>query len=115
MIHEVMHVLGHHHEQTRLTHPLNLLIILLPLRCIFFIRFDRDLFLEMQWENMDPKEVGNFEKLPRTVAFPKYPYDFFSVMQYSLDSFGLYGRPSMILAVNKPILYEFQVNTCLLK
>jgi len=57
------------------------------------------LYLEVQWDNIETGQSHNFDKYPRTVAYPKYNYDFFSVMQYSLDAFGTEGRPTMVLQV----------------
>jgi len=57
------------------------------------------MYLEVQWDNIETAQLHNFEKYPRTVAYPQYPYDFTSVMQYTFDSFGKNGRPSMTLAV----------------
>jgi len=62
-------------------------------------RYDRDLYLEVQWDNIEAGKSSNFDKYPRTVAYPKYTYDFNSVMQYTLDSFGIEGRPTMVLQV----------------
>ncbi|XP_065334978.1 zinc metalloproteinase nas-1-like [Cloeon dipterum] len=76
LIHEMMHVLGFDHEQTR---------------------YDRDMYLEVQWENIQAGQEHNFQKYPRTKAYPRYPYDLSSVMQYFLTAFGVGGRPTMIL------------------
>jgi len=73
-----MHALGFEHEQTR---------------------YDRDMYIEIQWENIKKGEEHNFQKHPRTYAFPKLQFDFMSLMMYTLDSFGSEGRPSMIVVV----------------
>jgi len=65
--------------------------------CDFF-RYDRDLYVEMQWENIDQSWWSQYRKNPRTYSFPKYPYDFTSIMHYSLVG-GKNGRPSMIVIV----------------
>jgi Astacin (Peptidase family M12A) len=62
-------------------------------------RYDRDMYVDVQWENIKKKMEHNFKKHPRTFAFPKYGYDFSSVMQYRLNSFGINGRPTMVLRV----------------
>ncbi|XP_059474384.1 astacin-like [Neocloeon triangulifer] len=75
-IHELMHALGFEHEQTR---------------------YDRDLYIDIQWENIQDGNADQFEKLPRTYAYPQYEFDFMSLMMYTVDSFGIGGRPSMVL------------------
>ncbi|XP_059474603.1 uncharacterized protein LOC132196153 [Neocloeon triangulifer] len=87
-IHEVMHSFGFQHEQTR---------------------YDRDIYVEVQWENIMTGMEGNFAKYPRTKAYPRYDYDFNSVMQYTLDGFGIGGRPSMILTFKNSSLNENEI------
>jgi hypothetical protein len=53
----------------------------------------------VQWDDIEDGMEHNFKKHPRTFAYPKYEYDFSSVMQYRLNSFGIGGRPSMVLTV----------------
>jgi len=62
-------------------------------------RFDRDVFVEVQWDNIEAGMAHNFNKYPRTLAFPKYPYDFMSIMQYPLWAFGINGSSTLILTV----------------
>jgi Astacin (Peptidase family M12A) len=63
-----MHALGYEHEQTR---------------------HDRNLYLQVLWQNIDPRQVHNFNKHPRTWAFPKFELDFRSVMMYPLTGFSI--------------------------
>jgi hypothetical protein len=78
-----MHAMGFEHEQTR---------------------FDRDMYVEVQWKNIKAGEEHNFEKLPRTFAYPSFDFDFMSLMMYTLDAFGKEGKPSMIVVVRSKIL-----------
>ncbi|XP_065335399.1 zinc metalloproteinase nas-13-like [Cloeon dipterum] len=87
-IHEIMHALGFEHEQSR---------------------YDRDLYVEVQWDNIDATFKSNFDKLPRTYAFPQYNFDFGSVMMYTLDAFGKGGRPSMVLTPKASVTDEYEV------
>jgi len=77
-----MHAMGFEHEQTR---------------------FDRDMYVEIQWKNIKAGEEHNFEKLPRTFAYPSFDFDFMSLMMYTLDAFGKEGKPSMIVVVSSAI------------
>lgn len=74
-----MHAMGFEHEQTR---------------------YDRDMYVEIQWANIKAGKEHNFEKLPRTFAFPVFDFDFMSLMMYTLNSFGKSGRPSMVVVVS---------------
>lgn len=62
------------------------------------------MYLEIQWKNIEKGQSHNFDKYPRTYAYPKYLYDMSSIMQYTLDGFGVGGRPSMILTVRCDLL-----------
>jgi len=62
-------------------------------------RYDRDMYVEVQWDNIETGKSSNFDKYPRTVAYPKYRYDFTSIMQYPLTGFGIEGRPTLVLNV----------------
>lgn len=51
-------------------------------------RYDRDLYLKINWENIKSDDhLKNFVKYPRQYAFPRYDFDFKSVMMYRLNSF----------------------------
>ncbi|XP_065336753.1 zinc metalloproteinase nas-1-like [Cloeon dipterum] len=88
IIHEMMHVLGFDHEQQR---------------------YDRDIYLEVQWENIQAGNENNFDKYPRTKAYPRYPYDLFSVMQYYLTAFGKGGRPTMLLTFQNETINKSEI------
>jgi hypothetical protein len=74
-----MHALGYEHEQTR---------------------YDRDLYVRVEWQNIDVNLTSQFDKHPRTLAFPKYEYDFSSLMMYSLYGAGIDGKPAMVVLVS---------------
>jgi hypothetical protein len=73
-----MHSLGYEHEQTR---------------------YDRDIYLRVEWQNINPNQTHNFNKHPRLMAFPKYEFDFSSLMMYGLGDFGMNGKPAMVVLV----------------
>jgi len=66
---------------------------------LFCCRFDRDVYMEVQWDNIKPNQEHNFYKNPRTLSFPKFPYDFTSIQQYGLYDFGIDGKPTLVLTV----------------
>lgn len=61
-----MHALGYEHEQTR---------------------YDRDMYMEILWDNILPDVKFAFDKHPRTQAFPKYEMEFRSIMMYPVTAF----------------------------
>jgi hypothetical protein len=66
LAHEVLHALGFLHEQSR------------P---------DRDNFVTIHWNCIEPGREGNFNKVNTATAYG--PYDFTSVMHYRRDSFNV--------------------------
>lgn len=74
-----MHALGFEHEQTR---------------------YDRDMYVRVLWPNIDPNNTFNFDKHPRTMAYPRFTFDFSSLMMYRLTDFGQNYMPSMAIVVN---------------
>ncbi|KZC10613.1 PREDICTED: zinc metalloproteinase nas-13-like [Dufourea novaeangliae] len=76
VIHELMHVIGFLHEQSR---------------------YERDEFVRIQWNNILNGHAGNFEKASRetTDAFG-VGYDYGSVMHYSAGAFSRNGQPTII-------------------
>ncbi|XP_026195431.1 high choriolytic enzyme 1-like [Anabas testudineus] len=75
--HEVLHALGFHHEQDR---------------------SDRDEYVNIHFENIEPKEESNFEKVQTNNLGT--PYDFNSVMQYSNYAFSKNGLPTITAKSN---------------
>jgi len=75
--HELLHVLGFFHEQSR------------P---------DRDDFLEIHLENVESDMAHNFEKYAwgSSVLNQGSPYDYASVMHYETTAFSMNGLPTMI-------------------
>lgn len=71
IMHELMHALGFWHEQSR------------P---------DRNLYVEVLWENIAKDEEHNFNKYShRDIDLLKIPYDFDSIMHYGRKSFSKNG------------------------
>jgi len=75
--HELMHVLGFYHEQSR------------P---------DRDDFLTINLENVETAMRHNFNKYAwgSTVFQQGAPYDYSSVMHYGTTAFTMNGKPTMV-------------------
>jgi len=80
ILHELGHVIGFFHEHNR------------P---------DRDNFIEIQWENVREDLHDQFDKIPTTdVDSLGVPYDFGSIMHYSLDAFSKNGNATMKVISN---------------
>lgn len=77
-MHELMHALGFLHEQNR---------------------EERDSYVSIQYQNIQPSTMNNFDKASRTLAFG-VPYDYGSVMHYSSTAFSTNGRPTIIAMVS---------------
>ncbi|CAL8404404.1 unnamed protein product [Boreogadus saida] len=71
--HELLHVLGFNHEQTR---------------------SDRDKYIRVAWENIIDDQKYNFNKL--NTLNQGTPYDYSSVMQYERYAFSKNDQPTMI-------------------
>lgn len=75
IMHEIMHAIGFWHEQSR------------P---------DRNLYVEVLWENIPPGEAHNFNKYDRgKIDTLQVPYDYDSIMHYGTDSFSKNGKPTL--------------------
>lgn len=70
--HETLHAIGFDHEQNR------------P---------DRDEYIEIVWQNVEPKQKHNFDVYKGSRTFR--PFDFQSQMLYEANSFGVNGRVTM--------------------
>eukprot|EP00927_Polykrikos_kofoidii_P065819 TRINITY_DN61538_c0_g1_i1.p1 TRINITY_DN61538_c0_g1~~TRINITY_DN61538_c0_g1_i1.p1 ORF type:complete len:1688 (-),score=228.72 TRINITY_DN61538_c0_g1_i1:60-5123(-) len=85
-LHQIGHVLGMGHEQTR---------------------SDRDLYLKLQEVNADPSRFSsNFPKRENSQTNPDDPFDFFSIMLGSFRAFSTNGGATLIPKPN-PLLQRF--------
>ncbi|KAL9980001.1 hypothetical protein ACROYT_G008531 [Oculina patagonica] len=75
IMHELMHAIGFWHEQSR------------P---------DRNLYVEVLWENIEDEEDHNFNKYShRDIDVLQVPYDFDSIMHYGRKSFSKNGKDTL--------------------
>lgn len=74
LLHELMHVLGFMHEQ---------------------YRYDRDDYIEIQWDNMDEKYHKRFAKSPVPSLITSEEYGYNSVMHYHTYNYSNNGEPTM--------------------
>ncbi|KAL9970039.1 hypothetical protein ACROYT_G022350 [Oculina patagonica] len=75
-IHELMHVLGFFHEQSRL---------------------DRDKYVTVYWSNVDKDQTYNFQKYSHGEADTlALPYDYGSIMHYPKYAFTGNGYPTIV-------------------
>lgn len=82
-MHELMHALGFIHEQNRI---------------------DRDLYIDILWENIIPEEKDDFAvEQNAAIDYTKYTYDPNSVMQYADDTSSKNGEKTMILKSGEKI------------
>jgi len=68
-----MHALGVEHEQARI---------------------DRDNFVRINYQNIDPNQVSNFDKYVQGDLLGT-PYDVFSLMHYAGNTFSINGLPTI--------------------
>ncbi|XP_055298023.1 zinc metalloproteinase nas-13-like [Sitodiplosis mosellana] len=72
IIHEIMHALGFLHMQSS---------------------FDRDKYVEILWENIEPGNAGQFEMMgDNVVSHMGGEYDYSSIMHYAGKSFSQNGK-----------------------
>jgi hypothetical protein len=74
-IHEIGHAIGLFHEQTR---------------------HDRDDYVDIIWDNIDPDQRFNFEKHSKVVGTDTGPYDFGSIMHYGPTAFSANGGKTIV-------------------
>ncbi|XP_068678798.1 meprin A subunit alpha-like isoform X2 [Montipora foliosa] len=75
VMHEIMHAIGFWHEQSR------------P---------DRNLYVEVLWENIQDGQAHNFNKYDhQRIDTLAVPYDYDSIMHYGEDSFSKNGKPTI--------------------
>jgi hypothetical protein len=75
VIHEIGHLVGLWHEQSR------------P---------DRDHYVEVLWDNVEPGHEFNFDRLDDDDARPVGPYDLRSIMHYGPFIFSRNGAPTLV-------------------
>lgn len=76
IMHEIMHALGFHHEQTR------------P---------DRDDYVIIYWGNIQEGKSNNFDTYPQTYLDNFYThYDYYSIMHYPMYAFSRNGQPTVV-------------------
>lgn len=76
VMHELMHVLGFVHEQSR---------------------HDRDHFVYIQWDNIINEAKHDFDKYSNTIVNGYgVSYDYKSIMHYSRDAFSINGKETII-------------------
>jgi len=84
IMHEVLHALGFYHEQSRV---------------------DRHDYVEIFWENIEPSQYHNFQKLRSyQVDNQKILYDYESIMHYSEKAFSINGKKTIV-----PIKQGFKI------
>lgn len=79
IIHEMMHILGYAHEQSR---------------------YDRDDHIVIHWENIDPVYAYNFDKGHIFVHRTTSAYDYKSIMHYHAFGFSTNGKPTISIKNN---------------
>lgn len=77
--HEINHALGFQHEQTR---------------------SDRDQYVRINWDNIDPKMAYNFYK--QNTNNLDTPYDYSSIMHYGRTAFSIQYRKDSITPIPDP-------------
>ncbi|CAL8395628.1 unnamed protein product [Boreogadus saida] len=80
MQHEVNHALGFNHEQTR---------------------SDRDQYVKINWQNINPSTVYNFQR--KNTNNLNSPYDYTSIMHYGRTAFSINGRDSITPIPNSSV------------
>lgn len=85
--HEILHALGFQHEQTR---------------------SDRDYYVRINWENIDPNMAFNFNLGDTNNLFT--PYDYSSIMHYGRTAFTMYQGVDTITPIPDPYVQIGQRN-----
>ncbi|KAI1728992.1 astacin (Peptidase family m12A) domain-containing protein [Ditylenchus destructor] len=76
IIHEIMHVVGFYHEHER---------------------WDRDLWIDIIWQNIDRGALDQFGKVDLTkTSYYEQPYDYKSILHYDSLAFSKNGFPTML-------------------
>ncbi|XP_033108736.1 protein SpAN-like [Anneissia japonica] len=82
ILHELLHTIGFHHEQSRL---------------------DRDDYVQINWINIDESLANNFQK---SNVITDYPYDYYSLLHYGRNSFRTDKSSPSIKTVNPLLQFD---------
>lgn len=82
-IHEIGHAIGLFHEQSRV---------------------DRDLFVTIEYANIQPGKSSNFDKHSTSRGFDFGSYDYGSIMHYGSYDFSTNGQPTLLKKDGTPIV-----------
>ena len=74
-IHEILHAAGFYHEQSRT---------------------DRDLYVTVQLQNVEPGKEFNFDTFVAGRGLNHGPYDYASIMHYGTHFFSVNGQPTLV-------------------
>jgi len=74
-VHEILHAAGFYHEQSRT---------------------DRDLFVSVQLQNIEPGKEFNFDTFVAGRGLNHGPYDYASIMHYGTHFFSVNGQPTLV-------------------
>lgn len=85
IIHELCHAIGLYHEH---------------------MRYDRDSYLRIKWQNIVPSMFDQFEKIPVTEYRPAHKFDYNSIMIYGSKAFSKNGKDTMVPKNRKMSIYE---------
>ena len=76
IMHELGHVLGFYHEHNRI---------------------DRDKYITILWENIIPGLYHLFQEINTETSYKDMPYDYGSIMHYTLDAYSFKGKNTLEL------------------
>jgi hypothetical protein len=80
ILHELLHVIGLFHHQCR---------------------YDRDNYIEILWDNVDPSQIHNFDKVSEKYSTTfDLAYDFHSLMHYPRHAFSRDGKSFTMIMRN---------------
>ena len=75
-VHEIGHAVGFFHEQTRT---------------------DRDNYVEILWQNIQSNMSYNFQKINQQQGMDFAAYDYYSIMHYRTNAFGINNRTTILI------------------
>jgi hypothetical protein len=80
-VHEILHAAGFYHEQSRT---------------------DRDQFVAVQLQNVEPGKEFNFDTFVAGQGLNHGPYDYASIMHYGTHFFSVNGQPTLVATQTLP-------------